>query len=247
MSILFITGCGKGIGREMITNWLEVNNSPENKVVALYRSNICNFEDLEKYKDRILLIKGDASKKKDLEKCLKQSKDVYERYPDKYLVNAGIRCRNNLENVDHSTLENLWKVNYFSLRELIVCLIKIGIINKNISLVYVSSIVSSVGFINLDDYGATKAASESLIRSTAIKFVKSRFNSIAPGFTKTSYSEDFKHNLPQLYEWTIKRTPMGRWAESKEICNSINFLLTSQSSYITGQKLSVDGGWLANS
>ena len=68
-----------------------------------------------------------------------------------------------------------------------------------------------------------------------------------PGFTKTSYSENFKNNLPLLYDWTIKRIPMARWAESREICNSINFLLTSQSSYITGQKLTVDGGWLANS
>ena len=246
MSILFITGCGKGIGREMITNWLE-SNASENKVVALYRSSVNNLEDLKKYDDRILLIKGDASERKDLEKCFKKCKDFYNKYPNKYLVNAGIRCRNNLENIDHKTLENLWKVNYFSLRELILCLIKFKIINKNISLVYVSSIVSSVGFINLDDYGATKAASESLIRSTAMKFVKSRFNSIAPGFTKTSYSKNFKNNLPLLYDWTIKRIPMARWAESREICNSINFLLTSQSSYITGQKLTVDGGWLANS
>ena len=246
MSILFITGCGKGIGREMIANWLD-SKSSENKVVALYRSSVNNIEALEKYKDRILLIKGDAGERDDLEMCLKKSKDFYNRYPDKYLVNAGLRCRNNLEKVDHDTLENLWRVNYFSLRELILCLIKFRIINKNISLVYVSSIVSSVGFINLDDYGATKAASESLIRSTAMKFVKSRFNSIAPGFTKTSYSENFKNNLPLLYDWTLNRIPMARWADSNEICNSINFLLTSQSSYITGQKLSVDGGWLANS
>lgn len=246
MSILFITGCGKGIGREMIANWLD-SNASENKVVALYRSSVNNIEALEKYKDRILLIKGDAAERNDLEMCLKKSKDFFDRYPDKYLVNAGLRCRNNLEKVDQDTLENLWKVNYFSLRELILCLIKFRIINKNISLVYVSSIVSSVGFINLDDYGATKAASESLIRSTAMKFVKSRFNSIAPGFTKTSYSENFINNLPLLYDWTLNRIPMARWADSKEICNSINFLLTSQSSYITGQKLTVDGGWLANS
>ena len=246
MSILFITGCGKGIGREMISNWLE-SNPLENKVVGLYRSTINNMKDLEKYNDRVLLIQGDASNKNDLEKCFTESINFFKKYPNKYLVNAGLRCRNDLEKVNNNDLENLWKVNYFSLRELILCLINLKIINKNISLVYVSSIVSSVGFINLDDYGATKAASESLIRSTAMKNNKSRFNSIAPGFTKTSYSENFINNLPLLYEWTIKRIPMSRWGESEEICNCINFLLSSQSSYITGQKLTVDGGWLANS
>ncbi len=246
MSILLITGCGKGIGREMITNWLESDLS-DNKVVALYRSHIDNLKELEKYKNKILFIKGDASNKNDLEKCLKQSKSIFKNYPNKYLVNAGIRCRSNLEDIDHETLKTLWGVNYFSLRELILCLIKIKIINENISLVYVSSIVSSVGFKDLDDYGATKAASESLIRSTAMKYINSRFNSIAPGFTKTSYAENFKENLPLLYKWTIQRIAMGRWGESQEICNSINFLLSSKSSYITGQKLSVDGGWLANS
>jgi len=245
MTILFISGCGKGIGREMINNWLK--SDKKNKVVGIYRSNVEKENELEKYADRLCLVQGDASEKKLLEKCFSSSKKIFKDLPQKYLVNAGVRCRSNIEDIKNDTLENLWNTNYFGLRKLLILLIDESIIKKNISLVYVSSIVANVGFINLDDYGATKAAAESLLRSIAMKYPSSRFNTVAPGFTKTSYANNFMKNLPDLYDWTLSRIPTKRWAESKEICSAINFLLSNNSSYITGQRLVVDGGWLASS
>ena len=46
-----------------------------------------------------------------------------------------------------------------------------------------------------------------------------------------------------LYNWTINKTPLKRWASSKEISNVIMFLLSENSSYINGQSINIDGGW----
>ena len=91
-----------------------------------------------------------------------------------------MRHRKPLESTSTDDLQSLWSVNYFSFRRIVVDLIKMNLINK-ISLVYISSIVSSLGFVDLDDYGATKAASESLVRSLSVRFPSSRFNAIALG------------------------------------------------------------------
>ena len=75
---------------------------------------------------------------------------------------------------------------------------------------------------------------------------KYKCNIINPGFIKTSYYQDFKKKKPKLYKWTLERTPQGRWGEVSEIVNLIEFLISDESSYITGTNINVDGGWLSS-
>ncbi len=241
--MFLITGCGKGIGRETLKYFCESYNEP---IVGIYRSDIENISHLNEFNSRLLLIKGDVSEENIYSKCLDKAVQKFNALPSKFVINAGMRLRNNLEKVDSDTLNKIWQINYFSLRNILKTLVLRDMISKDISLVYISSIVSSLGFKDLDDYGATKAASESLIRSTSSRFSNSRFNSIAPGFTKTSYAENFKNNNELLYDWTISRTPMNRWGNSEEIVYLIDFLLSSKSSFITGQTFKIDGGWSSN-
>ena len=70
-----------------------------------------------------------------------------------------------------------------------------------------------------------------------------RINTINPGFIKTSYFKKFKKDKKKLYEWTISRTPIGRWGEAEEVANLAIFLLSSNSEYINGEDISIDGGW----
>ncbi|WP_320673471.1 SDR family oxidoreductase [Prochlorococcus sp. MIT 1341] len=242
MTIFFVTGIGKGIGRNLIDVLL---CEPGSSIVGIYRSDIQDFEKLEPFADRLLLIKGDSSEEKVLTSAISLSYKKFYSYPNKFVINAGVRCRENLERIKAERLSYLWKVNYFALRTLIKVLIDKNII-KGISLVYVSSIVASTGFIDLDDYGATKSASESLIRSISLRFPESRFNAISPGFTRSSYEEKFKKDNHQLYDWTLSRIPSARWAECSEISKVIKFLLSEDASYIQAQVFTVDGGWTAN-
>ena len=240
--MILITGCGKGIGREALSFYL--HNSKET-VFGVYRSTIDNDEELARYHSRMHLIKGDVRNEHLFENIFQRCYDSCSKYPDKFLVNAGMRLRSKVEDTPQKDINDIWNINYFALRNLIKTNIKFKNVD-NVALVYISSIVSSMGFENLDDYGATKAASESLIRSIAVRFPQSRFNCISPGFTKTSYATNFKEKNKELYDWTISRTPMRRWGESLEIVNLIKFLLGNESSFITGQNFNADGGWSIN-
>lgn len=240
--MILITGCGKGIGREALSFYLHNSNQT---IFGVYRSSIDNETELAKNYSRLHLIKGDVRDEKLFDDIFKTCHGSYSNYPDKFLVNAGMRLRSKVEDTSQDDITDIWKINYFALRNLIKTNIKYKNID-NIALVYISSIVSSMGFEDLDDYGATKAASESLIRSIAVRFPRSRFNCVSPGFTKTSYASNFKKKKKELYNWTISRTPMGRWGESLEIVNLIKFLLGKESSFITGQNFNADGGWSIN-
>ena len=89
-----------------------------------------------------------------------------------------------------------------------------------------------------------KVSYEGLTKSFANEMsdYKIRANVVSPGFTKTSYYSKFKKKK-SLFKWTLSRIPMKRWAEPKEISSLICFLLSNESSYITGENIKIDGGW----
>ena len=85
-----------------------------------------------------------------------------------------------------------------------------------------------------------------LTKSLAVEFADRniQINALAPGFCKTSYFENFQENK-ELYDFTLSRTPMNRWGDSKEIADVCVFLASDMSNYMTGEVLKVDGGWSA--
>jgi len=120
--------------------------------------------------------------------------------------------------------------------------------NNYFSVVNIGSIVGINGFNELSGYASTKKAMDGLTKSLAVEYAedKIRFNIIHPGFIKTSYYKKFKKNKKKLYNWTISRIPQKRWGEAKEVSSLVCFLLSDNSSYITGQSICVDGGWTAS-
>ena len=238
-----VTGCGKGIGRAIIE---ELRVKPEWQLICIYRSQI---EDEHKLQDsvgtRLKLIKGDVTSSTIWDEAIDTAIDTFGNSPTHYIANAGMRCRERLEEISNDRLNQLWKTNYFALREMICALTRRNLI-ETANIVYISSIVGQLGFEDLDDYGATKAACDSLIRSMASRHRRARFNSIAPGFTKSSYAKAFEENKKELHSWTLNRARMGRWGECQEIAQAVDFLCSDSSSFITGQVLNVDGGWSTN-
>ena len=82
------------------------------------------------------------------------------------------------------------------------------------------------------------------VDSEAVEYANKnyRFNIVSPGFTKTSYYNDFKKNK-RLYDWTKSKIPMKRWGNTSEISSLVNFLISDRSEYLTGQEIFIDGGW----
>ena len=68
-----------------------------------------------------------------------------------------------------------------------------------------------------------------------------RVNAIAPGAIQTAMVEGFSQ---EEIETIIEDIPSGRLGTAEEVANSVEFLISEKSTYITGQVLAVNGGWL---
>jgi len=68
-----------------------------------------------------------------------------------------------------------------------------------------------------------------------------RVNTVAPGMTRTRFSEALWSN-PDILQGAMFRTPMGRIAEPEEMVGAVIYLASDASSYVTGQVIAVDGG-----
>ena len=113
-------------------------------------------------------------------------------------------------------------------------------------IVNISSILSLQGLPDLSAYAISKGGLDAFTRSMAVELADKNItvNSVLPGFSKTSYFEKFAED-EGLLKMTLDRIPMGRWGEPEELIGVCKFLLSSESSYITGASIPVDGGWLA--
>jgi len=118
---------------------------------------------------------------------------------------------------------------------------------KNAALV---SVLSVAGFTHLRTgapYGMTKAALAQLTRNLAVEWARDsiRVNAVAPWYTKTPLAEQVL-NDKAYYDEIIKHTPLERIAEAEEVASVVAFLCMSAASYITGQTIAVDGGFLVD-
>ena len=109
------------------------------------------------------------------------------------------------------------------------------------SVVLISSTAARIGLQNHEVIAAAKGAIEALVRSCAATYAPIRFNAIAPGLTRSRMSQKIVSNENAL-KASLQLQAIQKLAEPSDMANAISFLLSQQSSMITGQILSIDGG-----
>ena len=114
------------------------------------------------------------------------------------------------------------------------------------SIVNICSLTSEVGVPGAAPYGASKSGLAGLTRALATEWAPRgiRVNGIGPGYFRTALTETFYEDA-QWQTAMLSKIPMGRFGQLTDLAGAAVFLCSDAASYVTGQVLYVDGGYLA--
>lgn len=114
-------------------------------------------------------------------------------------------------------------------------------------IVNIASLSTFVALYEVAAYSASKAAVASLTKSLAVEWAKRgvNVNAIAPGVFRTALNQKLLDESPRGQEF-LTRTPMGRFGQVEELAGAAVFLASEAASFVTGEILVVDGGFLAS-
>ena len=115
------------------------------------------------------------------------------------------------------------------------------------SIINIASLSSFVAFHEVAAYGASKAGVAALTKSLAVEFAAKnvRVNAIAPGIFPTDLNRELLFTTARGRE-EILRTPMARFGRLEEVAGAAVYLASDAASFVTGEILTVDGGYLAS-
>ena len=238
--VAIITGGDSGLGRACSITYVKEGC----KVVIVYLNEDKDANDTKNYIDSMngdcLLIKGDLSKHDFCKEVVKKTIDKYDKI-DILVNNAGVQYQQDkLENITDEQFDWTMKVNIygmFYLTKEVLPYLKSGA-----SIINLSSVTTFYGDPQLIDYVTTKGAivgfTRSLARNLALKNI--RVNAIAPGFFWTPLQPAcwVKEKIPSLGS----DAAIARGAMPYELAPTFVFLASSDSSYMTGQVMHVNGG-----
>ncbi|MBN8537851.1 MAG: 3-oxoacyl-[acyl-carrier-protein] reductase [Deltaproteobacteria bacterium] len=168
---------------------------------------------------------------------------IFEKWPDidGLVNNAGITkdsllLRMRTEDFDQVIATNL-KGTFLLTKHISKYLMKA----RKGSIVNITSVIGQTGNAGQSNYAASKAGTIGFSKSIALELASRnvRVNCVAPGFIATEMthvlSDDVKSKI-------MEKIPMQRMGDTKDIAHAVKFLLSDESSYITGHTLSINGG-----
>lgn len=163
---------------------------------------------------------------------------------DILVLNAGINRPDPLVKLSVENWSNTQQVNVSSNLVLLQGLLPRMAATGYGRVVAVSSVYAHRARLGRAAYSASKAAIEEVVRSVAVEYGPFGIlaNCVAPGFVLTDLT--YQNNDAEQLKALATRIPVGRLAESKEIAVFICWLVSPENSYITGQSIAVDGGFL---
>lgn len=238
-----ITGATRGIGKAVAGEFL--NLGAEVFLISRNESDIKNLtREYSEFGKRAGGMKCDVTDKDDREKLFEKIKSDWKSL-DILVNNAGTNTRKRtLENSekDFDELLNLNLKSAFELSKMFHPLLKKS---GNASIINITSVAGIVSVGTGSPYAISKAALNQLTKYLSVEWADDgiRVNAVAPWYIKTPLSGPVM-NDPKKLNLILSRTPMKRIGEPSEVAAAAAFLCMNAASYITGECLAVDGGFL---
>lgn len=113
-------------------------------------------------------------------------------------------------------------------------------------IINLASLTSKIAVPNISIYGAAKGGIFSLTKAMALELAPHNINvnAVAPGYVRTAMTEAAFKDKDRC-EWMLSRIPLARFGTAEDIGNTVLFLASPASDYLTGEVIFVDGGWMA--
>ncbi|WP_099320127.1 elongation factor P 5-aminopentanone reductase [Anaerococcus sp. Marseille-P3625] len=241
MKTVLITGSSRGIGAAIAQR---LNN--EYKIVINYNNSkdeaMKLLENLRKTNPYVIAVKADVSKEDDVNLLFDLAEKNFS-HVDILINNAGISHFSQIQDIEFETWKKVINTNlnsvFLSSKRAIPNMIK----NKYGVIINMSSIWGDFGASMEALYSTSKGAINTFTKALSKELAPSgiRVNAVAPGIVDTDMMRnDFSY---QELEELKKEVSVNRFAKPEEIADLINYLISDQASYITGDIIHINGGF----
>lgn len=241
MKTVLITGSSRGIGAAIAQR---LNN--EYKIVINYNNSkdeaLKLLENLRKTNPYVIAVKADVSKEEDVNMLFDLAEKNFS-HVDILINNAGISHFSQIQDIEFETWKKVINTNlnsvFLSSKRAIPNMIK----NNYGVIINMSSIWGDFGASMEALYSTSKGAINTFTKALSKELAPSgiRVNAVAPGIVDTDMMRnDFSY---QELEELKKEVSVNRFAKPEEIADLINYLISDQASYITGDIIHINGGF----
>ena len=240
--VAMITGATRGIGKQIA---LTLANEGYN-IVLNYRTENDELKQLkneiESKKVKCLTVQGDVTNFEDCKQMIESAIEEFGKV-DVLVNNAGITKDMLLARMKEEDFKQVIDVNLVGTFNMTKNVISYMMKARNGKIINISSVVGIAGNAGQTNYSASKAGIIGFTKSLA-KEIASRnilVNAVAPGFIETNMTDVLKQ---EVKDEIAKNIPLKRMGTPQDVANVVKFLASEDSSYITGQVISVDGGMI---
>jgi NAD(P)-dependent dehydrogenase (short-subunit alcohol dehydrogenase family) len=245
--VAFVTGAANGIGKATANAF-----SASGAHVVLADTNIEVGQEvaseIRELGGSAHFIRCDVSKASDVEEAVKEAVKRFGRI-DFAFNNAGIEgeqgstadcTASNWQRVLDVNLTGVWHCMKYQIPEMLR--------QGGGTIVNCSSVAGLVGFEGIPAYVASKHGVVGLTKCAALELAKKniRVNAVCPGVIQTPMIERFTHGEAQAQRLLVDGEPIGRVGQPSEVAMAVLWLCSSQSTFVTGHCMAVDGGWTAH-